>query len=702
MNWVKDAKNRCDGRLMVHIRTRLPLVLRCQEVIDTDKRWTYLQADVEVYCHDRSALSTCDFPSMCLELPEQEEVVDVREFGSFMNLNLRTCGIAFGRSGRFVIPSRLLQIDWNARRIRLLVMPPGPPGASWAPELMTYATLSHCWSDTDRDVPRLLKSNLRDWMAGVCIDHLPHAIQDAVEVAYVNRLHFLWIESLCIIQDDEADYQVQKPYIGAYFRDSAVTIVAASTASPSDSFVYPHREDWITKQIEFTAPSGGTATINLRRRYSHKTSPLDAVDESSYRSELKSFRRTGPLYRQQRCYQEALLGTRVISFTSAAINVSCRRHNQCTGDVASRYHRHNVFGALVCAYEDPAIYKLRLAKYQNCNTSFYDGIRHTGPCREEAVMWFQAVMQYTARDMTVSPKDKLSGIAGLANMTGMGQLSLYFAGLWKCNLHEGLLWEVRLRPGQANTARITFPFKIQKAPTLSWASVDAGVHYAEPCNYSFVPDAKIAVDDTMNKADSFCADVEGGGVLEIRGRLIRCEVSQMLSGASAGAKGKLSVAHFYMEGKKGRVKTKRVPFVADGSLVVVKNRKARRIHSRKGAAACSHHGCRCIINKRKLVSQDIDWDSATFLARNRCQVLKKLPSKHGQTKIVGAAFVVCLGWRGSGAFDCDLGHHEHRRFEGLVVTPSLRFPGSYERIGCIRNIPAAVYEECKPETILLV
>lgn len=302
-------------------------------------------------------------------------------------------------------------------------------------------------------------------------------------------------------------------------------------------------------------------------------------------------------------------------------------------------------------------------------------------------------MQYTARDMTVHPKEKLTGIAGLASMTSMAQNIRYFVGFWLSNLHEALLWEVRLRPGQRIAARITFPFKAQKAPTLSWASVDAGVYYTEPWNRDFVPDAKIIhACSTRRPYDPF-GDVNGGS-LKLEGRLIKCEVSQIVSWACR-AKGRLSVAHFDMEEEEHGIitsKTKRVPFVADGSLVMVKKGKVVRGHSRKGKA-CSYN-CACRRTNRRTSGRN-----ATFLMRNHREFRKK-SLKYGPKKIVGAAYVLCIGWRG--IHNWDSGRVEHRSFEGLVLTPSLRFPGTFERIGCIRDVPAAIHGGRERKIITLV
>ncbi|KAK1252544.1 hypothetical protein MKX08_003731 [Trichoderma sp. CBMAI-0020] len=700
MNWINDSMYGWDGVVMAHVRAGLPLVLYGQEVIRHHYGWISLRAEIEVFCHDRSALSDRDLPSMYLALPEPEEVVDDRHFTRFMQLSAQGCRMMPDpANGRHGIPSRLLHINWDAQEIKLQHPPRPIPVAPGAPETVMYATLSHCWSETDPWFPKLTRSNMRTWLGGVPISDLPVAVQDAVEVAHTNNLDYIWIESLCITQDDETDCLVQKPRIGAYFKDSSITIVAASSASPNQSFLFPLRKDWITKKIEFTAPSGGTATIEMRRKYSRQPSPLDAMDESSYRSETQSFRRVGPLYRQQRCYQEALLGTRIVTFTSGAIDVHCRRHAYCRGAIIPRSQRANAFSGLVCAYQDPALIKKRRAKRAETNP-FYD-IRYTGRGQQDTDKWLQAVMQYTARDLAVRPKDKLAGIAGLASMTSMcRQRCPYFSGLWMDNLHEGLLWEVRLRPRQTSATRITFPFKHQKAPSYSWASVDAGVHYPEPWNGIFMAQAKVKASHTINGASGVLNDVDGG-YLKLRGRVMRCQVSQTLSGPTAGAKGKLSIAHFHIKEKRGGVNTKQVPFVADGSLLMVKNRKWSRHNSRNGEP-CSNCPC-CKTEEPKLVSEQVScsWRSVTYLTRNHCDFRRKSP-KHGQKKIAGTAYVLCLGWRTKANFDLRLGSYEYNCFEGLVVTPSLRYPGAYERIGCIRNIPVAAYEACEELTLTLV
>ena len=69
-----------------------------------------------------------------------------------------------------------------------------------------HATLSHCWGARDQWPLRTTKANLPDHLKGIPHRLLPKTFQDAVVVTRALGLRYLWIDSLCIIQDDEGDW----------------------------------------------------------------------------------------------------------------------------------------------------------------------------------------------------------------------------------------------------------------------------------------------------------------------------------------------------------------------------------------------------------------------------------------------------------------------------------------------------------------
>ncbi|KAM0260930.1 hypothetical protein ACHAQJ_002550 [Trichoderma viride] len=678
MDWFQDAQRNSQLFIMVHVQAKYPLIIECQWAIVHKSDWIHLRADIEVFCPDRSRLPTNDFPCMELAFPEPSATFEDKECDRWLGSFIKNCADATDRMEQcYYTPNRLLRIDWDCEEILLWELPRGPPGLPDVLGKVEYATLSHCWSEDDPAFPRLLKSNILEWVDGKSFIRLPQALLDAARVAYKNKVYYLWVESLCIIQDDEQDIQEQTPGVGAYFRDSLITIVAASSTSPNDSFLSPRKERWITKELGFTAPSGGSATIKLRRINSSPTSPTDAIDESSYKYQNSSFRRTGPLYRLQRCYQEALLGTRVISFTSAAVTVNCRRHNQCTGDLRLKYRRNDVYEGLLRPGQDRTalLPEDKIARYSR--TDVFEGMLYPGQGRAHMAFWLEAVQQYTARDMAVRPRDKLSGIAGMAGMCPMAMKDQYMAGLWRTQLQESLLWEVRLHPWQTNTTKITFPYKEQKAPSFSWASVNTEVAWKETYNMHFVPDARVVEASTLPQTDQIFRGIDGAYV-KLEARLLRCEVSQTLTGTGTG--GKWTFAYIDL-GEEG-AKPKKIPFVADGSLVMVKSKKAMRDRLRMGASK----GASRSVKKRIEEFERNPWRSHTFLTRHHHEFRRNMFA-HGHKKITGVAYVVCLGWRGQ--WEEVLKRHVHDTFEGLVLTRSMRYPGAFERIGCIRNVPTA-------------
>lgn len=63
-----------------------------------------------------------------------------------------------------------------------------------------YIALSHCWGDIQTFTTNT--GTLADRLAGISWDELPKTYQDTVTVARRLGVRYLWIDSLCIIQDD--------------------------------------------------------------------------------------------------------------------------------------------------------------------------------------------------------------------------------------------------------------------------------------------------------------------------------------------------------------------------------------------------------------------------------------------------------------------------------------------------------------------
>lgn len=89
-----------------------------------------------------------------------------------------------------------------------------------------FAALSYCWGEAKNFLTKRDNVNrLREEAAFAKIT-LPATIRDAITLTSRIGLRYLWVDALCIIQDDPAHKAVQLPQMHRIYGDAAVTIVA--------------------------------------------------------------------------------------------------------------------------------------------------------------------------------------------------------------------------------------------------------------------------------------------------------------------------------------------------------------------------------------------------------------------------------------------------------------------------------------------
>jgi len=99
-----------------------------------------------------------------------------------------------------------------------------------------YIALSHCWGNTAG--LRTLNSNVDAFKESIEFNKLPKTFKDAVIITRELGIRYLWIDSLCIIQDSEQDWFEQSARMGEVYSGAWLTISAsASTSTDSGCFV---------------------------------------------------------------------------------------------------------------------------------------------------------------------------------------------------------------------------------------------------------------------------------------------------------------------------------------------------------------------------------------------------------------------------------------------------------------------------------
>jgi Heterokaryon incompatibility protein (HET) len=95
-----------------------------------------------------------------------------------------------------------------------------------------YLTLSYRWGSAD--FMKLTKSSMASFRMGKPISSLSRTFRDAITVARRFSIRYLWIDSLCIVQDSILDWQEQSALMRDVFTNSACNLAAADSHGPDE------------------------------------------------------------------------------------------------------------------------------------------------------------------------------------------------------------------------------------------------------------------------------------------------------------------------------------------------------------------------------------------------------------------------------------------------------------------------------------
>jgi hypothetical protein len=131
------------------------------------------------------------------------------------------------------LPTRVIDVgDINSNLLRLHDPQPGDD--------TRYIALSHRWGS---DIPlQTLKGNLSTLKETINFNDLPKTFRDAVTITREVKVRFLWIDSLCIIQDDEEDWAKEATLMENVFSSAYCTIAASCARGTNDGFLKSRRE----------------------------------------------------------------------------------------------------------------------------------------------------------------------------------------------------------------------------------------------------------------------------------------------------------------------------------------------------------------------------------------------------------------------------------------------------------------------------
>ena len=317
------------------------------------------------------------------------------------------------------LPTRLLYLD-TASSIRLCSTANLPHGTE-------YMTLSHCWGKSP--TMKLRKNSLSSFLQNIPLNALTQTFKDAILITRKwFHCRYLWIDSLCIIQDDVHDWRTEAALMGSVYIFSKLNIAAAH-GSNGLAGCFSQRDPMqvartITKAVE-----------GLPGRIYEFMEETEEVWQRCVDS--------APLHQRGWVFQERMLAPRTLHFCQSQVIWGCLKERSFEG--------------------------------MNSYRGKFDDLRY--------MSWEKIVEHYTKSSFTCEG-DMLVALSGLARAKQSLVQSPYIAGLWKTELPRNLLWKV-----VATTTDSSIPSypRHYRAPSWSWAAVNGQIDLEHPLAIPSLP-----------------------------------------------------------------------------------------------------------------------------------------------------------------------------------------------------------------------
>lgn len=114
----------------------------------------------------------------------------------------------------------------------------------------SYVALSYCWGiELEARPLKAMKSNLEALSGNIDATALPLTIRQAVDVTRSLGIRYLWVDSLCILQDDEDDWRKESQKMGQIYQNATFTIAATAARHCNEGLFAKHpfvTEDFVS------------------------------------------------------------------------------------------------------------------------------------------------------------------------------------------------------------------------------------------------------------------------------------------------------------------------------------------------------------------------------------------------------------------------------------------------------------------------
>lgn len=357
-----------------------------------------------------------------------------------------------------------------------------------------YCALSYCWGQIDHDnVLKLTRQNMESMKKDIPSDSLPATIRDAALIARELQIPHLWVDSLCILQGDENDWEKEGARMAETYQNAILTLAVLGDRTSLTGFL-DRKPPELSIKVPFGLDPSSEHNGNDEGLIVSGHSPLEQGNTTQLDNEID----TSPWGKRGWTFQERHLSRRILYFGRHQLYWEC--HNaglsEDGADDGKADRKANFFRTAVLeqGVSDAILgYFRELPRWVIDDTDGFIprmvahvwsqtlksplGRMYRAPPRwvERRVVdalkldtsaWRgfdlnELVQNYTSRILS-NPNDKLIALEGLASAIAQRSGQRFFAGIFSNHVAKGLFWS-------SADGEMTKP-PIHRAPSWSWAA----------------------------------------------------------------------------------------------------------------------------------------------------------------------------------------------------------------------------------------
>ncbi|KAJ4186743.1 hypothetical protein NW755_007475 [Fusarium falciforme] len=389
------------------------------------------------------------------------------------------------------LPTRLIDVESSDPNLVRLVVT-----AQESIDDPRYIASSHCWGLNMPELAKTVTSNFNKHTESIPLSDLSRTFIDFIRISRDIGVRYVWIDSLCIIQDSYEDWTVEAAQMAAVYSNAYVTVAASSSSDgtggcrkgdASDSFFGPADLKWDEED-----ESGNRKTRTIR---------VFAKPEGHAVTSLSQ----DPLVSRGWTLQERELSPRVVHYSKDTIRWECACQK----------------ATLEFPWSDSLSFNnaLRAFDQGQLQPQGTEGWYSDEAVRKNSFVWFEVVERYTKRSLT-KQTDILPAVSGIARYFSKEIGDKYHAGLFESHGVIALIWRIAAKSKDKRSRHSEY-----LAPTWSWASVKGPAewwwtlkqHKPEPVGHTFTP--QILEMSTVPAGDDPFSILKGG-TLRLKGLLV--------------------------------------------------------------------------------------------------------------------------------------------------------------------------------------